>query len=91
MEPHSLETGSRLTSAQQEELQMARRRAEKAAQGKVANAATAVRRVKRAHSFTSDKSDDDLQHRFSTTIDEKEAKRLKRCVKTSLDPSVFSI
>jgi hypothetical protein len=70
--------GSRLTLAQQEELEMARRRAEKAAKGKAANTAAVARRVKRRNSFSSDRSEDDLQHRLSTVTDEKEAKRLKR-------------
>lgn len=65
---------------------MARRRAEKAAQGKVANTATTTRRIKRPLSFSSGRSDDDLQHRLSTAVDEKEGKRLKRCGTSSLDP-----
>jgi hypothetical protein len=72
--------GSRLTPAQQEELEMARRRAEKAAKGKAANTAAVARRVKRRNSFSSDRSDDDLQLKLSTVTDEKEAKRLKRWV-----------
>lgn len=71
--------GARLTSAQQEELEMARRRAEKAAKGKAANTAAVARRAKRRNSYSSDRSDDDLQQKLSTVTDEKEAKRLKRC------------
>lgn len=73
--------GSRLTSAQQEELEMARRRAEKAAKGKAANTAAAARRVKRRKSFSSERSDDDLQHKLSTVTNDKEAKRLKRLLR----------
>lgn len=71
--------GHNLTPAQQEELDMARRRADKAAKGKAANVAAVARRVKRRDSCSSDRSDDDLQHKLSMVTDEKEAKRLKRC------------
>jgi len=73
--------GARLTSAQQEELEMARRRAEKAAKGKAANTAAVARRAKRRNSYSSDRSDDDLQQKLSTVTDEKEAKRLKRLLR----------
>ena len=71
--------GPRLTSAQQDELEMARRRADKAAKGKAANTAAVARRAKRRNSYSSERSDDDLQQKLSTVTDEKEAKRLKRC------------
>ncbi len=71
--------GARLTSAQQDELEMARRRAEKAAKGKAANTAAVARRAKRWTAYNSDRSEDDLQRKLSTVTDDKEAKRLKRC------------
>lgn len=72
-----------LTKAQQSELEMARRRAQKAAEGKVANAAVS-RRVKRK--AQEDDDDDDMSHmqneeieaKLASITDVKEAKRLKR-------------
>ena len=75
-----------LTKAQQSELEMARRRAQKAAEGKAANAAVS-RRVKRKAQEEDD--DDDTSHmqneeissieaRLASITDVKEAKRLKR-------------
>lgn len=70
-------SGARLTRAQQSELEMARRRAQKAAQGKAANTASA-RRAKRRASDGEAASDDELQQKLAGVTDEKEAKRLKR-------------
>lgn len=70
-------SGARLTRAQQSELEMARRRAQKAAQGKAANTASA-RRAKRRATDGEAASDDELQQKLAGVTDEKEAKRLKR-------------
>lgn len=73
-------SGARLTRAQQSELEMARRRAQKAAQGKAANTASA-RRAKRRASDGEAASDDELQQKLAGVTDEKEAKRLKRLLR----------
>ncbi|KAK9795192.1 hypothetical protein WJX73_001694 [Symbiochloris irregularis] len=54
-------TGHRLTASQQSELEMARKRAEKAAEGKRANQ-TAVRRAKRRASRASEHARDNSDH-----------------------------
>lgn len=71
---------NRLTRAQQSELEMARRRAQKAAQGKAANTASVRRAKRRTSDSDAANSDDELQQKLSTVTDEKEAKRLKRWV-----------
>ncbi len=71
---------NRLTRAQQSELEMARRRAQKAAQGKAANTASARRARCRTSDSDAANSDNELQQKLSTVTDEKEAKRLKRWV-----------
>ena len=83
---------SRLTPAQQSELEMARRRAQKAAEGKRANA-TAARRAKRRmkaeQGADKDESEagggqadsqeeDEVEAKLAVVEDAKEAKRLKR-------------
>jgi transcription factor HY5 len=60
---------------------MARRRAQKAAQGKAANTASARRAKRRASDSDGGGSDEELQHKLSTVTDEKEAKRLKRLLR----------
>ena len=86
-----LGSGHRLTASQQSELEMARKRAEKAAEGKRANQ-TAVRRAKRRASRTevsdhegpasseemNHQQRDEIEAKLATVEDEKEAKRLKR-------------
>ena len=92
--PQSHAAFNRLTAAQQSELEMARRRAQKAAEGKRANA-TAARRAKRKaqRAELSDHDDDepssrdmqgegagesDIEAKLLVVEDQKEAKRLKR-------------
>ena len=72
-----------LTKAQQSELEMARRRAQKAAEGKAANAAVSRRVKRKSHD---EDEDDDMSHmqneeieaKLASITDVKEAKRLKR-------------
>lgn len=81
----------RLNSIEKQELELARRRAEKAAEGKRANAAAARarRRATRprldertgdaeAEGDASHGEEDDLEAKLAATKDEKEAKRLRR-------------
>lgn len=82
----------RLSSIEKQELELARRRAEKAAEGKRANAAAARarRRASRprleeraggeggADDDASQGEEDDLEAKLAATRDEKEAKRLRR-------------
>lgn len=76
-----------LTSSQHSELEMARRRAEKAAEGKRANAEAAKQRFKRKKGERAEaarlESDDrqgneEIEQKLSVVEDQKEAKRLKR-------------
>lgn len=78
-----------LTSSQHSELEMARRRAEKAAEGKRANAEAAKQRFKRKKGERAEaarlESDDrqgneEIEQKLSVVEDQKEAKRLKRCL-----------
>lgn len=82
----------RLSSTEKQELELARRRAEKAAEGKRANAAAAraKRRAQRPRvepgaggggedGDGSQGEEDDLEAKLAATKDEKEAKRLRRC------------
>jgi hypothetical protein len=83
----------RLNSIERQELELARRRAEKAAEGKRANAAAAraKRRASRPRADdragneaeggeeASHEEEDDLEAKLAATRDEKEAKRLRRC------------
>lgn len=78
-----------LTSSQHSELEMARRRAEKAAEGKRANAEAAKQRFKRKKGERAEaarlESDDrqgneEIEQKLSVVEDQKEAKRLKRYV-----------
>ena len=77
-----------------QELELARRRAEKAAEGKRANAAAARAKRRATRPRTDDRGaaaadaeaeeasheeEDDLEAKLATTRDEKEAKRLRRC------------
>jgi hypothetical protein len=81
----------RLSSIEKQELELARRRAEKAAEGKRANAAAAraKRRAQRPRTEPgagaeveagegSHEEEDDLEAKLAATKDEKEAKRLRR-------------
>ena len=78
-----------LTKAQQSELEMARRRAQKAAEGKAANAAVSRRVKRKAHE---EEEDDDMSHmqneeieaKLASITDVKEAKRLKRCASPAM-------
>ncbi|CAL8469560.1 g9101 [Coccomyxa elongata] len=84
----------RLNSIEKQELELARRRAEKAAEGKRANAAAARarRRATRprldertgdaeAEGDASHGEEDDLEAKLAATKDEKEAKRLRRLLR----------
>ena len=73
-----MSASGKLTRAQQSELEMARRRAQKAAQGKAANTASARRAKRRALDSEAQGSDGEMQPKQSAVTDEKEAKRLKR-------------
>lgn len=79
-----------------QELELARRRAEKAAEGKRANAAAARAKRRATRPRTDDRGaaaaeaeaeeasheeEDDLEAKLAATRDEKEAKRLRRCVR----------
>ena len=77
-----------LTSSQHSELEMARRRAEKAAEGKRANAEAAKQRFKRKKGERAEaarvdteerQGNEEIEHKLSIIEDQKEAKRLKRC------------
>ena len=77
-----------LTSSQHSELEMARRRAEKAAEGKRANAEAAKQRFKRKKGERAEaarvdteerQGNEEIEHKLSIVEDQKEAKRLKRC------------
>lgn len=77
-----------LTSSQHSELEMARRRAEKAAEGKRANAEAAKQRFKRKKGERAEaarldpeerQGNEEIEHKLSVVEDQKEAKRLKRC------------
>lgn len=77
-----------LTSSQHSELEMARKRAEKAAEGKRANAEAAKQRFKRKKGERAEaarlemeearQGNDEIEHKLSIVEDQKEAKRLKR-------------
>jgi len=76
-----------LTSSQHSELEMARRRAEKAAEGKRANAEAAKQRFKRKKGERAEaarldpeerQGNEEIEHKLSVVEDQKEAKRLKR-------------
>lgn len=76
-----------LTSSQHSELEMARRRAEKAAEGKRANAEAAKQRFKRKKGERAEaarlepeerQGNEEIEHKLSIVEDQKEAKRLKR-------------
>lgn len=79
-----------LTSSQHSELEMARKRAEKAAEGKRANAEAAKQRFKRKKGERAEaarlemeearQGNEELEHKLSVVEDQKEAKRLKRSV-----------
>jgi transcription factor HY5 len=86
---------SLLTTSQQSELEMARRRAQKALEGKRANQ-TAAKRAKRkqgrdrsggrdqygsASAGEDQMADEDIEAKLAATGDEKEAKRLKRLLR----------
>lgn len=86
-----------LTSSQHSELEMARRRAEKAAEGKRANAEAAKQRFKRKKGERAEaarqESDDrqgneEIEHKLSVVEDQKEAKRLKRYCISALQQKV---
>ncbi|KAL3140584.1 hypothetical protein ABBQ32_005158 [Trebouxia sp. C0010 RCD-2024] len=79
-----------LTTSQHSELEMARRRAEKAAEGKRANAEAAKQRFKRkkgerAEAARLDNDDrqgnEEIEQKLSVVEDQKEAKRLKRLLR----------
>ena len=82
----------RLSSIERQELELARRRAEKAAEGKRANAAAARAKRRASRPRTDERpgneaeagelsheEEDDLEVKLASTRDEKEAKRLRRC------------
>jgi transcription factor HY5 len=78
----------RLTAAQHSELEMARRRAEKAAEGKRANAMAAKQRLKQKKRERGELQDEQLEakqreieRKVNAIEDEKEAKRLKRLLR----------
>lgn len=84
-----------LTSSQHSELEMARRRAEKAAEGKRANAEAAKQRFKRKKGERAEaarlepeerQGNEEIEHKLSVVEDQKEAKRLKRYTDNSLHP-----
>ncbi|DBA87777.1 hypothetical protein WJX77_001853 [Trebouxia sp. C0004] len=79
-----------LTSSQHSELEMARRRAEKAAEGKRANAEAAKQRFKRKKGERAEaarlepeerQGNEEIEHKLSVVEDQKEAKRLKRLLR----------
>lgn len=80
-----------LTSSQHSELEMARKRAEKAAEGKRANAEAAKQRFKRKKGERAEaarlemeearQGNDEIEHKLSIVEDQKEVKRLKRLLR----------